>query len=128
MKSLHNVVFTALVSLPITVLAQTESSATDGAASSDVPAVFPTETRDNPVWRQDDHIHTRPDAVVQRFEILDEDGDRRLQWDEVKVLDMTRHVFETLDTDGSGGLDREEYIAVSPSPENQYTTEAMPEP
>lgn len=96
--------------------------------SSDVPEVFPTETRDNKVWKQDDHIHTRPDAVETRFELLDVDDDRRLQWDETQAADMERHIFRTLDTDGSGDLDREEYIAVSPSPENQYTEGTMAEP
>lgn len=95
---------------------------------ADVPEVFPTETRDNKLWKQDDHIHTTPDTAVLRFEVLDADGDRRLQWDEMQVVDMTRDVFTTLDTDGSESLDREEYIAISPSPENDYSAQAMPEP
>lgn len=98
------------------------------SSTSDVPEVFPTETRDNKLWKQDDHIHTRPDAVERRFDILDVDDDRRLQWGEMQKVDMERHVFRTLDTDGSGDLDREEYIAVSPSPENQYTEGSMAEP
>lgn len=96
--------------------------------SSDVPAVFPTETRDNKLWRQDDHIHTTPDAAEHRFEVLDADNDRRLQWGEMQPVNMKREIFTTLDTDGSGDLDREEYIAVSPSPENDYSADAMAEP
>lgn len=118
----------SFLTLPLLQVAQAQNPDTQESANEEVPEVFPTETRDNAVWRQDDHIHTTPDAAVMRFKMLDEDSDRRLQWDEVQVVDMDKHIFQTLDTDGSGSLDREEYIAVSPSPENQYTNEGMPEP
>lgn len=125
MQFLPGAIIAAGILLPFAQLSSAEDSP---SSDSDVPEVFPTETRDNAVWRQDDHIHTTPDQATQRFEMLDRDGDRRLQWNEVQVVDMDRHVFRTLDTDGSGSLDREEYIAVSPSPDNQYTSDAMPEP
>lgn len=94
----------------------------------DVPDVFPTSTRDNRLRNQDDHLHTTPDAAIERFKALDEDNDRRLQWDEVQVVGMRRHIFNTLDTDGSGSLDRGEYVAVSPSPESDYRQRGLPEP
>lgn len=97
-------------------------------AESKVPEVFPTATRDNKVWQQDDHIHTTPDQAELRFGLLDLDSDRRLQWGEMQMVDMEKEIFIRLDTDGSGDLDREEYIAISPSPENDYTAEAMAEP
>lgn len=117
-----------LLLLPLMQVAQAQDSSANQPAGEEVPEVFPTESRDNPVWQQDDHIHTTPDAAVRRFKVLDQDSDRRLQWDEVQAVDMDKHIFRTLDTDGSDSLDREEYIAISPSPENQYSNEGMAEP
>lgn len=82
--------------------------AEQGQQQYEVPQVFPTEARDNAVWRQDDHIHTTPDQAQLRFELLDVDQDRRLQWSEIKPVDMPKDVFKRLDTDGSGDIDREE--------------------
>lgn len=112
---------------PLAALASEPGNEKNGK-SSELPEVFPTDTRDNKLRHQDDHIHTTPDAAVERFEALDKDDDRRLQWDEVQVVDMRRHIFNTLDTDGSGSLDQEEYIAISPSPGNDYREWGLPEP
>lgn len=119
-------VFFIAAGVPLCSLA--EDRAGDRANQrSDVPEVFPTATRDNKIWRQDDHIHTTPDEAEQRFDALDADDDRRLQWGEVQVVDMEKEVFKVLDTDGSGSLDSDEYIAISPRPENDHPAEAMPE-
>lgn len=95
---------------------------------AEVPAVFPTQSRDVPSYLQYDHIHTTPDAPVARFEDLDLDDDERLQWGEMDSLGMEQETFRQIDVDGSGDLNEEEYVAVSPAPENDYVDAGLVEP
>lgn len=73
------------------------------------------QERTAPIDRHSNPLDARPAERIQLFEAIDSDGDLRVQWREIREsgVEMDRATFEDRDVDGSGDLNRGEFVGVS---------------
>lgn len=61
-----------------------------------------------------DHMQASAEERVGAFDVVDADGDLRVQWADIEQqqMNISRALFDQLDSDASGDLDRGEFVGV----------------